>query len=61
MAKKVTVDQGLCIGCGLCNSMAPDVFEMGPDGLAETIADTTDNADVDDAAASCPAGAITVE
>ncbi len=61
MAKKVTVDQSLCIGCGLCNSIVPDVFVIGDDGLAKAVVDTTDNADVDDAAGSCPVGAIVVE
>ena len=29
------VDQELCIGCGLCTSIAPDVFAMNADGKAE--------------------------
>lgn len=31
---KVTVDKKLCIGCGLCASMLPEVFEMEDDGKA---------------------------
>ena len=29
------VDRELCIGCGLCTSIAPDVFAMNADGKAE--------------------------
>jgi ferredoxin len=31
---KVWVDKDLCIGCGLCSSMLPEVFEMEDDGKA---------------------------
>lgn len=31
---RVTVDRVLCVGCGACVARAPEVFEMGPDGLA---------------------------
>ena len=64
MAKKVQVSQDLCIGCGLCNSLVPSVFEMGDDGLAKATVDVVADADdaaVEDAAASCPVAAITVE
>lgn len=31
---KVWIDQDLCTGDGLCTEIAPDIFEMGDDGLA---------------------------
>jgi NTE family protein len=31
---RVTVDRRLCVGCGACVARAPEVFEMGLDGLA---------------------------
>ncbi len=31
------VDHELCIGCGLCTSIAPDVFAMNADGKAEGV------------------------
>lgn len=33
IAMKVWVDQDLCTGCGGCEMIAPDVFEMLDDGL----------------------------
>ena len=30
---KVTVDETLCSGCGVCEEMAPDVFEMNDAGV----------------------------
>ncbi|MBI5229069.1 ferredoxin [Candidatus Micrarchaeota archaeon] len=30
----VKVDAEKCIGCGLCVSICPDVFELGDDGKA---------------------------
>ena len=31
---KVTVDRDLCVGCGACVARAPEVFQMGLDGVA---------------------------
>ena len=39
MAKKCSVNKDLCIGCGLCTSVCPDVLVMGDDGLAEAVAE----------------------
>ncbi len=57
---KAYVDQELCIGCGLCTSIAPDVFALNADGAAEAVADTTDaNAEaVKQAIEGCPVAAI---
>ena len=57
---RACVDQNLCIGCGLCVSAAPDVFEMNPDGKAIAFADTTEaNKDsVQSAINGCPVSAI---
>ncbi len=54
------VDQELCIGCGLCTSVSPDVFAMNADGKAEAVADTTDanGESVKQAIEGCPVGAI---
>ncbi len=53
-----------CIGCGVCEGMCPDVFEIGDDGLAHAIVDEVPadaEADAEAAAESCPVSAITVE
>ena len=59
---KVTIEG--CIGCGACLGMAPDVFDLGDDGLAysvlgEDVPEDYD-ADVEAAAGACPAEAIKV-
>ena len=36
---KVTVDKGLCVGCGLCVDSCPRVFEMAGD-VAKPISET---------------------
>lgn len=57
---KVRVNKDLCIGCGLCVSMAPASFEFDDDGKAKAIVEeATDEAN--DAAGNCPAQAIEVE
>ena len=64
MAKKVTLNKDVCIGCGLCTSTAPSVFEMDDDGLAKAVAEEVDGADeagAEDSAAACPVQAIELE
>lgn len=60
MAKKVTVDQELCIGCGACANLCPEVFELQDDGKSSVLDETGAGCDVDVAANSCPVGAIKV-
>jgi len=61
---KARVDQDTCIGCGLCPSMCPEVFDMKDDGKSHVIADPVPE-DCEDsaqeAAESCPVDAIEVE
>lgn len=64
MSVRVTVDANLCEGHGLCEAVAPGVFEMGDDDQAHVL-------DVDvagdlirlahDAARVCPCRAIIVD
>lgn len=61
---KAVVDQETCIGCGLCPSICPEVFQMNDDGKAEAIVDEVSGELEDSAkegADSCPVNAITVE
>ncbi|GFI40372.1 ferredoxin [Thomasclavelia cocleata] len=56
---KITVNES-CIGCGACTAVAPDVFEIGDDGLAVVVSE--ENIDgAKEAAESCPVEAIEVE
>ena len=65
---KVFVKKDVCIGCGACTVIADQVFEIGDDGLAEVKKELEgieineeeiDN--IQDAAESCPVGAIETE
>lgn len=59
--RKVKVNDDLCIGCGLCISSVPDVFDFSDDGKSKVIAEPTDEAAIDDIIASCPVAAISWE
>lgn len=55
----VKVDAKKCIGCGLCPSLCPDVFELGKDGKARVKnAAACSKCDCQSAADSCPVSAI---
>ena len=61
---KAKVDQDLCIGCGLCPSIAPEVFDLGDDGKAHSFVDTVPESSEDlakEAESSCPVDAIKVD
>ncbi len=57
---RIVIDRSLCSGFGSCAEMAPDVFEVGADGIAGARVGTSADAAVLDAASSCPMGAIAV-
>ena len=59
MAKKIIVDQDLCVGCGACASLFPDVFELQDNGKVKVI--SNDDCDCNGAESSCPVGAIKIE
>jgi ferredoxin len=61
---KVKVINDACIGCGACQSIVPNVFDINDEGYAYAKVDiVTDDIkdDVLDAVESCPTGAIEIE
>lgn len=63
---KVKIDPELCIGCGLCTELVPEVFELkeNNNGIVSIVKDSVDFVDkkvqvkVKEAAMSCPSEAI---
>ena len=61
---KAKVDRDLCIGCGLCAELCPEVFEMADDMIATVIVDVVPAGSEEkakDAATACPVEAISLE
>lgn len=60
---KAVVDAELCIGCGMCESICPEVFQMDDEMIAEPIADVTDEVadSAEEARDACPTEAIVIE
>lgn len=56
---KNSIDKNLCIGCGICVSIAPESFKLGDDGKAEAIEPSGDDqTKIQEAIDSCPVSAI---
>lgn len=61
---KAKINRDACIGCELCVAICPQVFEMDDEQKAIVIVDTIakeDESQAEQAAASCPTMAITIE
>ena len=61
---KASIDRPGCIGCGLCPSICPEVFQMADDGLAEVIKEDVPSeveGAAEEARENCPVSVITVE
>jgi ferredoxin len=60
---KVIVDPDLCLGCGICEGICPDVFSLGAEPHAVVLLDPVPakfEVDVKDAAEQCPEEAILI-
>jgi ferredoxin len=61
---KIIVDRAKCTGLGICESLAPDVFEVNDSGDLVLKADTVPGGlldDVEAAIAGCPTEALKLE
>ncbi len=61
---KASVDKELCLGCGLCVEVCPDVFDMNEDNKAEAKVDRVPpeaEGSCREAADQCPSSAIEIE
>ena len=57
---RIEIDRSLCSGYGSCIDAAPELFELGADGVVVARIDATDAREVLAAARACPMAAITV-
>jgi len=55
----IKVNHDLCIGCGRCTELCPEVFKLSPEGKSDVIGDDKDCAMK--AADACPVEAIFVD
>lgn len=53
----IKVNEELCIGCGLCVHLRPNVFKMNADGKAIVI---EKDGEIDNIASQCPVQAIQI-
>lgn len=61
---RAKVIDNICIGCGACQAIVPEEFEINDDGLAQAINEVVNDKnkdDVIDAKENCPTGAIVTE
>lgn len=61
---KIVVDRTKCAGLGLCEAVAPDIFEVDAGGdlvVHDDVLSDDRRADVDDAVEGCPTQALSVQ
>lgn len=61
---KAIVDRDACIGCGLCESICPEVFELDDESIAVVLVDeipAESEECTEQSEDECPVEAITVE
>ncbi|AEF39473.1 ferredoxin [Hoyosella subflava] len=61
---KIQVDTNACVGTGFCEAIRSDIFEVGDDGVVTLLTEEfteADRADLEDAVAQCPMGALYLE
>ena len=61
---KIVVDKSKCSSIGLCESTAPDIFEIGPDGALHILIEDIPaerRRDLEQACENCPTQALSIE
>ena len=61
---RVVLDESKCSSLGMCEGVAPDVFEVGDDGalhLLQPSPPADRRAEMEEAVAACPTGALSLE
>lgn len=61
---RVIVDRDKCTGLGLCESLAPEFFEVGEDGELQQLredADESERTQLEEAVRTCPTEALRIE
>lgn len=58
---KITIDEGACVGCGLCVNNCPDCFEMNDSGIAIVKANECGSCDLKEVVEQCPVSCIIIE
>jgi ferredoxin len=61
---KVSIDPDACMGCGVCETIVPEVFSLGDEGYVVTLMDPTPEQFrdlVQQAMDECPEEAISLE
>lgn len=61
MAKKISIDQSKCIGCGACVATCPNSFELKGGKARPKKSSVSKITCEGDAAAGCPVSAISVK
>ncbi|MFM9033178.1 MAG: ferredoxin [Mycobacterium sp.] len=61
---RVVVDRTKCSSIGLCEATAPDIFEIGADGVLHILIDDVPaerRIDLEQACENCPTQALSIE
>ena len=59
---RVIIDKEACTGCGVCESLCPDVFQIQEDEKAHIVdPEGCDGCDCQEAIDSCPTEAISIQ